>query len=334
MRAPLPLPDLAVPMPAPPAARAVTAAAAHRRAVLLMIAVPALWSIAGVVTRHLSPQLLQHGRFEVSFWRSAFAALFVAGYLALVRGDLAASLRRAGAAGLASGLMWATMFVSFMLALTLTSTANTLLVQSLMPLATALLARAVLRTPIPRRTWLAIFVAMLGIGWMVAGSLALGSAATVLGMAIAFGTPLAGAANFVLLKKCGAAVDLVPAVFVGGLVSALAMLPWALPFQAGLRDLALLAVLGFFQLGLPCILLVAAARHLAPTEIALLGLIEVLLGPLWAWAGAGEAPAAATIAGGAFVLAALVANEIVPRGGADAARRRDEARGERQGGEA
>lgn len=295
------------------AASAPADRAAHRRAVLLMIVTPTLWSIAGVVTRQLSPQLLADGRFEVSFWRSAFAALFVAGYLALVRGEFAASLRRAGGAGLLSGLMWATMFVSFMLALTLTSTANTLLVQSLTPLITALLARAVLRAPIPARTWLAIFVAMLGIGWMVAGSLALGSAATVAGMAIAFGAPLAGAANFVLLKKRGAAVDLVPAVFIGGLLSALAMLPWALPFQAGPRDLALLALLGFFQLGLPCILLVAAARHLAPTEVALFGLIEVVLGPLWAWLGAGETPTTATLAGGAFVLAALVANEVLPR---------------------
>ena len=48
---------------------------------------------------------------------------------------------------------------------------------------------------------------------------------------------------------------------------------------------------------------------LAP-EIALLGLLEVVLGPLWAWLGAGEVPARATLAGGAVVLMALAANEI------------------------
>ena len=39
-------------------------------------------------------------------------------------------------------------------------------------------------------------------------------------------------------------------------------------------------------------------------------LLEVLLGPLWAWLGVGETPAAATLAGGGVVLAALFLNEV------------------------
>jgi drug/metabolite transporter (DMT)-like permease len=60
-------------------------------------------------------------------------------------------------------------------------------------------------------------------------------------------------------------------------------------------------------------LLVIAARHLAATEVALLALLEVVLGPLWAWLGAGEVPATTTIAGGALVLAALLINELAAR---------------------
>jgi drug/metabolite transporter (DMT)-like permease len=43
---------------------------------------------------------------------------------------------------------------------------------------------------------------------------------------------------------------------------------------------------------------------------ALLGLLEVVLGPLWAWLGAGEQPSGATLQGGALVLAALALNEL------------------------
>lgn len=278
-----------------------------------MVLAPTLWSIAGVVTRHLSPDLLAHGRFEITFWRSAFAAMFVAAFLLLVRRDLVGSLRRTGAAGLASGLMWAVMFITFMLALTLTSTANTLIVLAVAPLTTALLAWAVLKAPIPARTWWAIFIAMAGIAWMFAGSFRIESPASVLGMAIAFGAPMASAINIVILKKRGQSLDLIPAVLIGGVLSAVLMLPFALPLVAGSRDIALLAVLGVFQLGLPCILMVTAARHLAPTEVALLALLEVLLGPLWAWLGAGEVPAASTLTGGAIVLAALLLNELVPQ---------------------
>jgi drug/metabolite transporter (DMT)-like permease len=295
-------------------------ASAHRRAIMLMIIAPALWSIAGVVTRQLSPELLAQGRFEITFWRSLFAATFVGGFL-LVRRDFTGALRRAGVAGLMSGAMWAVMFTCFMLALTLASTANTLIVLAVGPLMTALLARAVLKAPISPRTWAAIAIAMLGIGAMFAESLRLESRAAVLGMLIAFGTPLAAAINVVILKKRGETVDLIPAVFLGGTISAAIVLPFAWPFMADARDIALLALLGVFQLGLPCMLLVIAARHLSATEIALLALLEVVLGPLWAWLGAGEVPAPSTFFGGALVLSALLLNELVAARRASLARR-------------
>jgi drug/metabolite transporter (DMT)-like permease len=213
------------------------------------------------------------------------------------------------------------MFTCFMLALTLTSTANTLIVLAVGPLTTALLARAVLKAPIAPRTWAAIAIAMVGIGAMFADSLRIESRAAVLGMLIAFATPLAAAINVVILKKRGKSVDLIPAVFLGGTISAAVVLPFAWPFMADTRDIALLALLGFFQLGLPCTLLVIAARHLSATEVALLALLEVVLGPLWAWLGAGEVPASSALFGGALVLSALILNELVAAGRAASARR-------------
>ncbi|MDQ3446154.1 MAG: DMT family transporter [Pseudomonadota bacterium] len=285
--------------------------AAHRRALILMIIAPALWSIAGVVTRHLSPELQAQGRFEITLWRSVFAAIFVGGFLLFVQRDFVGSLCRAGVAGLLSGAMWATMFTCFMLALTLTSTANTLIVLAVAPLTTALLARAFLTAPIPPRTWAAIAIATVGIGAMFADSLRIESGTAALGMLIAFGAPLASAINVVILKKRGGSVDLIPAVFLGGTISALLVMPFAWPLMADARDIALLALLGFFQLGLPCMLLVIAARQLSATEVALLALLEVVLGPLWAWLGAGEVPSASALFGGALVLSALLFNEMV-----------------------
>ena len=122
--------------------------------------------------------------------------------------------------------------------------------------------------------------------------------------------PFAAAANLVTLRAAHARVDLIPAVMLGGALSCLIALPLALPFNASSRDLVLLALLGVFQLGLPCMLLVIASRVLRAPEIALLALLEVVLGPLWAWLGAGETPGNATLYGGAIVLMALVLNEI------------------------
>lgn len=275
-----------------------------------MIIAATLWSIAGVVTRHLAPSLQSEGRFEITFWRSLFAAVFVGGYFLLVRREGWRPLAAAGWPGLVSGLMWAVMFIAFMLALTLTTVANTLLVLSLGPLITALLARAVIGVPIAPRTWAAIAVATAGIVWMATQAAPSSGGRPLAGMLIAFSVPVASAINLVTLQKTRARFDLVPAVFLGGLIAAALMLPLAAPFQAGPRDLVLLAVLGFFQLGLPCMLMVVAARSLSAPEVSLLALLEVVLGPLWAWLGAGEVPAGATLSGGALVLGALVLNEV------------------------
>jgi len=284
---------------------------AHRRAVGLMLCATLLWSIAGVVTRHLSPELQSAGRFEITFWRSLFAAVFVATYLLWDKGG--AGLRAAfnsGWSGLTSGLCWATMFSAFMIALTLTTTANTLVVLSLGPLVAALLARGFLHVRIELRTWLAIAAASSGIAWMFAHDVAELGGTHVVGMVIAFAVPLASATNLVILQRTRARVDLVPAVMLGGAISAIAMLPIAWPLAAGPRDLALLGVLGVFQLGLPCMLLVVAARSLAAHEIALLALLEVVFGTLWAWLGAAERPSTPTLVGGLVVLTALAVNEM------------------------
>ncbi|WP_316685162.1 DMT family transporter [Undibacterium sp. Jales W-56] len=279
----------------------------HRRAVILMICAATLWSIAGVFTRHLEVAR----DFEVTFWRSFFAALFVAvAMFRQYRRAFIPRLRLLGKIGFLSGCMWATMYSCFMIAITMTTVANTSIMESLSPLFTAFLAWLILRQHIPARTWWAIAAAGVGMCWMFAGSISQVDQRGLLGMLIGLGVPIAASVNVILLKKGGHTVDLVPAVFMGGSISALMMLPFALPFQASLHDIIILAILGFFQLGFPCMLMVRASASLSAPEIALLSLLEVLLAPLWAWLGAGEVPAQATLIGGAVVLLALVFNEL------------------------
>jgi drug/metabolite transporter (DMT)-like permease len=279
----------------------------HRRAVLLMICAPTLWSIAGVLTRHMEAAR----GFEVTFWRSIFAALFVGGALLWQeRAKAADKVQAMGRFGLLSGMMWAIMFCCFMIAMTMTTVANTLIVMSISPLLTALLAWLFLRQKIPQRTWLAILVAFTGMVGMFASGMSQVGPRGLAGMLIALGVPLAASINVIALKKAGHGIDLIPSVFLGGVFSALLMLPFAMPFQASWHDIAILAILGFFQLGFPCMLMVRASKALSAPEISLLALLEVLLGPIWAWLGAGEVPAQATLFGGAVVLGALVFNEL------------------------
>jgi drug/metabolite transporter (DMT)-like permease len=274
----------------------------HRRAVLLLCFCAACWSIAGVFVRRLESA----DGFEITFWRSLFCMVAVAATLWWRHGRRAlAPVRAMGVAGLVSGAMWAVMFTCFTLALTRTSTANTLLVSSLSPLLAALLAWLVLGQRIRAGSWASIGMALTGIWWMVHEGVSPEGAS---GMLIALGVPLAAAINLVTLRRMHAVVDLAPAVLLGAMISCIAVLPAIWPPSVSFHDLRILALLGVVQLALPCMLMVRAARHLAPPEIALIALLEVVLGPIWAWLGAGETVPAATVQGGVIVLVALAAN--------------------------
>ena len=283
----------------------------HTRAVLLMVVIAFMWSIAGVVTRHLESAR----SFEVTFWRSFFTLLSLMVILPLFQGrEVFSRIRHGGRALWISGVCWSFMFTAFMMALTLTSVANVLITLAVGPFLTALLARVVIGHQIAMRTWLAIAVAGLGIGWMFGGDLqANGDGSQLAGTLVALMVPMAGAINWTVVQRSqaqGDKVDLVPAVMVGAFISSLVTLPLALPLTATAHDVALLAMLGLVQLAIPCVLSVRCASVLKAPEIALLALLEIIFGILLAWLGAGEVPGTNVLTGGALVLGALLVNEL------------------------
>ena len=287
----------------------------HFRAVMLMILVTFLWSLAGIVSR----QLESTSSFEVTFWRSAFNALTLSVLLTGLRGrGMWFALTAAPRIVWLSGLCWAAMFTAFMMALTLTTVANVLVIMAFGPLLTTLLARIWLSQRVASITWLAILAASLGMAIMFANQLVTGVSMT--GSVVALAAPSAAAINWNILQRersAGPSVlpDMLPAaVLIGACLSALATLPLAWPFQATAADLGWLAFLGAFQLALPCLLVVRLARVLSSPEIALLGLLEVVFGIALAWLGAGEQPTTATLAGSALVIGALLMNEFVRLG--------------------
>ncbi len=281
----------------------------HSRAVALMVLVTLLWSVAGVVTRRLEAA---HS-FEITFWRSFFTVLSLLVILPFFQGRVVFTrIRHAGLALWLSGVCWSVMFTAFMVALTLTTVANVLITLSLGPLFTALLARVVNGYRIPGRTWVAIATASVGIAWMYAGKLDFAS--NFGGTLVALMVPLAAASNWTVVQHSraqGRNIDLVPAVLLGAVISTLVTLPLSFPLAATPHDIGLLALLGLFQLAIPCVLLVLCARVLKAPEVALLGLLEVIFGILLAWLGAGEVPGPNVLTGGALVIGALVANELV-----------------------
>jgi drug/metabolite transporter (DMT)-like permease len=68
----------------------------------------------------------------------------------------------------------------------------------------------------------------------------------------------------------------------------------------------LLALLGAGQIGLGLALMTVGARLIPAAQTALIGLLEVVLGPLRVWLAYTEQPSGATLLGGAIVVTGIL----------------------------
>lgn len=280
------------------------------RGIALMIGAGLCWSLGGLIVRALAV----NDAWTIVFWRSLFMALTVAMILgARHRARAWEKVLAIGPAGVLAAVCLAAQIYLFILALGRTSTANTFLLMSVSPLATAVAGALFLHEPVGRTTWACIAVALAGIAVMFGTGAHLDAGpAPWLGNLFALGVPIAYATQILCVRRMrrpGApAPDLLPTILVAGVIAALPAWLLAPDLALAPRDLGLLALMGCVQLALGCWLMTLAVPHLRAAEMGLLALIEPILAPLWVWLGVGETPTAESLAGGALILAALAVN--------------------------
>jgi drug/metabolite transporter (DMT)-like permease len=205
-----------------------------------------------------------------------------------------------GPAGLAVAACTAVASGSFIVALNHTTVANVLFMQAVAPIAAALIAWIGLRESVSRRTAVAMVVALAGVGVMVGGPGAgrgLGLALSVV-MTVAF-------ALAVVITRHRRDISMAPAICLSQVLVLLAAAPFAEPGTVAARDLSLMLVLGAGQIGLGLALLTIGARLISAAEVALITLLEIVLGPLWVWLAYSERPSTATLVGGGVVVVAV-----------------------------
>ncbi len=254
------------------------------------------WSTAGILQRELSVGLATQ-----LAGRAFFAVLGILGYVAVAeRGALVGAFRAIGRSGLAIAALMAISSGAFITALNHTSVANVLFMQAIAPILAAALGTA-LGEPVARRTWVAMAVAVLGVALMVGGPgrpQALAFGLTVL-MSVSF-------AGLIVITRHRRDVSMAPATCLSQLIVLVVAAPFSSPGSVSAHDLGLFVALGVGQIGLGLVLLTIGARLIPAAEVALISLLEIVLGPLWVWIFLSEQPSAATLAGGAVVLGAVV----------------------------
>lgn len=240
--------------------------------------------------------------WTTSFWRSTFMAATLLLWLVWRHGrDTAREFRLIGRPGVLLALSFALTFTCFILALSLTTVANTVVIMAATPLFAGIAGWLWLGERMSRGMIAAMLFAGTGIAVMVGDSVGSGNA---LGDLLALGVALTQGGNVVILRH-GRDVNLIPALCLAGVLAALAALPLASPLAVTTADLGVLATLGAVQLGLGLVLFSLGVRHLPVAIAGLLALLETVLAPVWVWLGVGERPSDLAIVGGAMVVGAL-----------------------------
>ena len=269
---------------------------AHQNRGRLFVALAAVaWSSAGLFQRELSV-----GVATQLAGRALFAALGVGAYVAVTeRRSWWRALRATGLAGAAIVLLLALSSASFLTALNHASVANVLFMQALAPILAAALA-TVLGEPVAPRTWLAMLVALAGVGLMVGGP----GRPSALGLVLSLVMSASFAATLVITRH-RKDVSMAPATCLSQVLVLLAAAPFVSLHDVGPLDVTLLATLGVCQIGLGFVLLTIGGRLIPAGEVALITLLEIVLGPLWVWLFVSERPGTATLVGGLVVLCAV-----------------------------
>ena len=274
-----------------------------RRGALLVACAAVCWSSGGLIAR-----LVATGPWTTSLWRGLFASLFLTLVLRVVRRlGIFALWRDGGRPVLIVAVCMATASTCFIFSLAHTSVANTLILMSTGPYVAGLLGFILLGERVAPRTWLTMGVVLVGASVMVSDSYRRGA---IVGDLLAIVMASSFAIATVLIRR-HPEIQMAPAAALATALTALVALPMADPLGTAPRDLALLAFFGVGQFGAGFLLFTAGARLIPAAESSLIGMLETVLGPLWVWLVLSERPGAASLAGGALILAALLANTLV-----------------------
>ena len=124
--------------------------------------------------------------------------------------------------------------ISFIVAITHTSVANTLIILSTTPLFAAIIGWVFLREPIPVRTWCAIL--LVGVGIFVISSEGAGQTTSLFGDISAMCGSLFLATGFTVVRRFPR-IPILPVISTSGLLTALLILPLAQPFSVTQADM-------------------------------------------------------------------------------------------------
>jgi drug/metabolite transporter (DMT)-like permease len=261
------------------------------------------WSFTGIFLR-LAPHL---DSWQFLVWRSLGVACAFALILRTQRaGSLIPRLLATGRLGVVVALALSLASIAFIVAMKTTTVANALFLSSCAPLLAALLGYVFLGERLSLRQAASVALGLAGLGVIVGGALEAGHLAGNISAVLA----AVGFAGASVAMRYGPRRDYSPSVFAYGLIacvfSAIVCVAGDVTLLPPLFETLAAFAAGFVGMGFGFMLFLRGAPHVPAAAVTVLAQTETIFGPIWVWLAFGETPAAATLIGGAIILAAVI----------------------------
>lgn len=275
--------------------------------VVLVLLAGAFWSTMGIGIRNIDAANV----WQILLYRSCSLSLFLFILIAFRSGyKPLKAIKRVGIAGVIGGWGLVVAFSGGVYSIQTTTVANAMFLFASAPFFAAILGWFILRESVRKSTWIAAAVAALGIAVMVVDGF---SAGHMIGNLSALISAL-GFAIFTVALRWGKLADMLPAVFLAGIfaaaTSAVICYLGEFNFVLSVNDASISLAMGVFQVGVGLAIYTIGSKVVPATELTLLSLTEVLLGPLWVWIFVGETVNSYTLIGGVILLMAIAGNAL------------------------
>ena len=276
--------------------------------ILLAITAGILWSTIGLSIKSIE----QANVFEILFYRSIFISIFIGLLLHFLFRFSFMDLLKNWVSYAAGGTALFFAYIGGIYALLATSAANALLLFACAPIFTAILSPILLRETISLKTIISIFIAFFGVLVMVWSDIGSGDwkgnlSAIISAMGFSF---------FTINLRINKHLQMLPSVFSSGIIASfvafLIILISNYSFQLINKDFMIIFILGVVQVGGGLVLYTVGSKFVPATQLTILMLGEVFLGPLWVWIFIGEKVLYNTILGGSLICFAVLFNALYP----------------------
>lgn len=274
---------------------AQAASAARGRMLVALAAV--MWSSSGLFAKAtvFADWPVEQRGLLLAFWRALFAGLL-----------LLPALRKPqwNPMLIPLCLAFAAMNVTYLSAMTLTTAANAIWLQSTAPWWVFLVGVLVLREPFTRSERLPLIVGALGMAVILAFEIQ-GQARAGVVSGLVSGFTYAGV---VMCLRALRGMDTVWIVAIAHLFTAAAIFPYVLStgvWPSGVQW-PVLAGFGLLQMALPYVFFARGLRSITSQEATVIGLLEPILLPVWVYLAWDEMPAPWTLVGASLILLGLL----------------------------